>query len=176
MRPPLCRHLLVLTVLAVLSLVLPTPRALAADPTPSAVAPPISFCVGQSFTCVVPDFNAAFATYDLVAKKWSGGVDTVAAGYALLFFSDQPYALGPALHAAFNFSQSAPSYFSVFPTVVLFRFFEVGANVVFLDGSIKYSLSAGLSANFEAATTLVRGKNIGERYRTALAASRAFQE
>jgi hypothetical protein len=176
MRPPLCRHLFVFTMFAFLSLVLPSPRALAADPTPSMVAPPISFCIGQSFTCVVPDLNSSFANYDLMTKKWSGGVQTIAAGYALLFFSDQPYAIGPALHGAFNFSQEAPSDLSIVPTIVFFKYLELGINVVFLDGSIKYGMAFGLSGNFEAIMTLVTGKNIGERHRVALAASRAYQE
>jgi hypothetical protein len=163
-------------ILLFLTLVLTSPRAHAQEPTPSLVAPPISFCIGQTFTCVTPDLNASFANYDLRDKKWSGGVSTIGVGYSLLFASDQPYASGFALHAAGNFAQATPSYLSVIPTVVLMKYFEAGVNVAFLDGDVKYYFTVGLSGNFEILKTLLTGKNIGERYQTALAAYRAKQE
>lgn len=143
----------------------PVPASAEDAPTTTTAAPPISFCINDSFTCVTPDFYTKFANYDLRDKKWVAGVSEIGVGYSLLFFSDQPYASGVALHGAFDLSQITPSYLSLVPTVVIAKYFEVGVNITFLDGDIKYYLTAGVAGNFEGLTSLVTGKNLGERYR-----------
>ncbi len=157
-------------------LLLMHPRALAAEPIPSDAAPPISFCLGQTFHCVVPDFNLNTVSYDLGSKKWKAGVTQVGVGYALLFYSDQPWSSGVALHAAGQWSQGQPSYFAVTPTLVFAKFFEVGATFVFLDGAIEKDLTLGLSANFEVLTALATGKSIPQRLQALKLAYREAEE
>ena len=123
--------------------------------TPNDVAPPISFCIGQTATCVMPDFNIQAINYDLTAKKWVGGVTTIGIGYELLFYSDQPWASGFALHGAGQFAQSGstgPSFFAITPTIVLLRYFELGATFSLMDGSIGKSITGGLGIPFDIVT------------------------
>ena len=147
--------------------------AQAAEPTPSDAAPPISFCIGQSFNCVVPDFNLNAVNYDLGAKKWKAGITTIAVGYAFLYASDQPWSSGIALHGAGSFNQGTPSYFALTPTIVIAKYFEVGASFIFLDGAIEKDLTLGLSLNAEVLTSLLSGKGIKARYQARLLAARA---
>lgn len=91
-------------VLALASALFLQSTARAAEPTPSDAAPPISFCIGQSFNCVLPDFNVNTVAYDLGAKQWKAGVNTIAVGYMFLYASDQPWSSGLALHAAGQWS------------------------------------------------------------------------
>ncbi|MGA9210474.1 MAG: hypothetical protein WB347_21950 [Terriglobales bacterium] len=138
-------------------------RARAQTPVPSDVAPPLSFCVGATTTCVVPDMGLSTVSYDLVNKKWAGGITQIAVGYALLFASEQQYASGFAIHAAFNFDQAAPSYFAPTFALVGFHWFEAGYTPVFYDGKIGQQLTLGVNLNAEALTTLVTGKNLSQR-------------
>ena len=119
---------------------------------PNDVAPPISFCIGQTATCVKPDFNLQTINYDLTAKKWSGGVTAIAVGYELLFYSDQPWASGIAVHGAVQFDQQTPSFFALTPTLVIMKYFELGATFSFLDGSIGKAITAGLGIPFDIVT------------------------
>jgi hypothetical protein len=131
--------------------------------TPTSVAPPLSFCIGNTFTCVVPDFGLQAVNYDLKAKQWSGGITSVAAGYALLFASDKPYASGLAIHASFNFSQAAPSYFAPTFALVALHWFEAGYTPVFMNGKIGQQITLGVNLNAEAVASLFTGKNIAQR-------------
>lgn len=151
---------------------LTTSPVLAADPTPSDAAPPISFCIGQSFNCVIPDFSLNTVNYDLGAKQWKAGVTSIAVGYAFLYASDQPWSSGLALHGAGSFNQGTPSYFALTPTIVIAKYFEVGASFIFLNGAIEKDLTLGFSFNAEILTTLFTGKNIATRYQARLAAAR----
>jgi hypothetical protein len=132
---------------------------------PNVVAPPISFCIGATATCVMPDFNLQTINYDLDAKKWSGGVTAIAVGYELLFFSDQPWASGVALHGAVQFNQQAPSFLALTPTLVILKYFELGATISFLDGSIGKAVTAGIGIPFDVVT--------GEPMYVRIAAQRA---
>ncbi len=134
-----------------------------AEVTPSTVAPPISFCIGTSYNCVLPDFNLNTVSYDLDAKKWKAGVTSLAVGYMFLFASDQPWASGFALHGAGQWSQGQPSYFAIVPTVVIAKYFEVGMSFAFMDGAIEKNVTLGLSANAELLMQLVTGKTHSAR-------------
>jgi hypothetical protein len=149
----------------------PTP-----DPTPTTVAPPLSFCIGAGFTCVVPDIGLQTINYDLKAKQWSGGITSVAAGYALLFASDKPYASGVAIHASFDFSQAKPSFFAPTFSLVAFHYFEAGYTPVFMNGQIGQQLTLGVNLNAEAIVSLFTGQNIAQRFATAKAFARATQK
>jgi hypothetical protein len=131
--------------------------------SPNLLAPPISFCFVQSTTCVMPDFALSVVNYDLGAKKWTGEVQTVGVGYMLLFASDQPYASGIAIHGAGQFQQSGPKYFALLPTLVLARYFEVGATFQFADGAINKFITLGLGFGFD----LVSGGTMGSRLQAA---------
>ena len=155
-------------------ILVPSP-ARAADPTTSDAAPPISFCIGQTFNCVVPDFSLNTVNYDLGAKQWKAGVTSIAIGYAFLYASDQAWSSGVALHGAGSFNQGTPSYFAITPTLVIAKYFEVGASFIFLDGSIEKDLTLGLSINAETLTSWLSGKSIAARYQTRLAAARSPQ-
>ncbi len=163
-------------VLALGSLTLLPAGALAAEPTPSDVAPPISFCFGSSFNCVIPDFNLNNVNYDLGAKKWKTGVSTIAVGYMFLYASDKPWASGVALHGAGQWSQGSPSYFALVPTLVFAKYFEVGMSFIFLDGSIEKDVTLGLSANAENLVSLITGKTIPVRLQAAKLAYRLEME
>ena len=145
-------------------------------PTPSDVAPPLSFCIGTGFTCVVPDVGLKNINYDLKAKQWAGGITGVAAGYALLFASDKPYASGVAIHASFDFSQTVPSYFAPTFSLVAFHWFEAGYTPVFMNGQIGQQLTLGVNLNAEAIASLFTGQNISQRLTTAKAFARATQK
>ena len=147
-----------------LSTLLLSSPAQAAEPTPSEAAPPISFCFGTSFNCVVPDFNVNTVAYDLGAKQWKAGITNIAVGYMFLYASDQPWSSGFAIHGAGQWSQGQPSYFAIVPTLVIAKYFEVGVSFIFLNGSIEKDLVLGLSANAEIITSLFTGKTIKERY------------
>jgi hypothetical protein len=138
--------------------------ARSAEPTPSDESPPISFCFGTSFNCVVPDFNLNTVAYDLGTKQWKAGVTTVAVGYMFLYASDQPWSSGCALHAAGQWSQGQPSYFALVPSLVIAKYFELGMSFIFLNGSIEKDMVLGLSANAENLVGLVTGKGIKQRY------------
>jgi hypothetical protein len=169
------RILFTLSILAAMLVPLAA-RAQAPAPTPSDVAPPLSFCIGTSFTCVVPDVGLKTVNYDLQAKQWSGGITGVAAGYALLFASDKPYASGVAIHASFDFSQSTPSYFAPTFSGVVFHWFEAGYTPVFLSGKIVHQLTLGVNLNAESIASLFTGQNISQRLATAKAFARATQK
>jgi hypothetical protein len=145
------------------------------QPTPSDVAPPISFCIGQTFNCVLPDFNLNTVSYDLDLKQWKAGVNTVAVGYMFLYASDRPWASGVALHGAGQWSQGAPSYFAVVPTLVVAKYFEVGMSFVFLNGRVEKDVTLGLSANAEVLMSLVTGKTMQGRLQAARLAYAAEQ-
>lgn len=153
----------VLAAVLVAGALLASPRAMADEPTPSDVAPPISFCLGGTFHCVMPDFNISTVNYDLDAKKWKAGVTSVAVGYMLVFYSDQPWGSGFALHGAGQWSQGQPSYFAIVPTIVLAKYFEVGMSFIFLDGAVEKNLTLGLSANAELFMQLFTGKSVSTR-------------
>ena len=139
--------------------------------TPSDVAPPLSFCFGASTTCVVPDSGLQAVNYDLVNKKWSGGITGAGIGYALLFAADTAYASGASVHVTFDFSQSVPSYLAPTFAIVLAHIFELGYTPVFFDGHIGQQITLMIGANAEAIMTAYTGKRLGER----LAAKKAEQ-
>ncbi|HVP24125.1 MAG TPA: hypothetical protein VMS77_09475 [Conexivisphaerales archaeon] len=143
-----------------------TPRTcVAQDIIPNMVAPPISFCIGQTTHCVMPDFNVNTVNYDLGAKKWDAGITTIGVGYALLFYSTEAWASGLAVHAAGQWSQSKPSYFAIIPTLVIAKYFEVGAKFSFMDGSIGKAITLGLGASLDVLT--------GQTMRARLSSARA---
>lgn len=135
--------------------------------TPNSVAPDISFCFGKTATCVMPDLNISVVNYDLVEQKWTSGVTTIGLGYQLLFFADQSWASGIAVHGAGQFAQQGASYFAVTPTLVLAKYFEAGATFSFRDGSIGKSITLGLGVPWDLAT----GRTMSAR----MAAARAQQ-
>jgi hypothetical protein len=157
------RKLALLCLLQIAACFIAVPAFAQTPVTFSDVAPPLSFCIGQTTTCVMPDFGLQSVNYDLKAKAWSGGITNIAAGYALLFASDQPYASGFAVHASFNFDQKAPSFFAPTFALVGFHWFEVGYTPVFMDGQIGQRLTLGVNLNAEAITTLFTGKNLDAR-------------
>ena len=157
-------------VLVLGSLLLSAP-AQAQTLTPSDVAPPLSFCFGASTTCVVPDSGLQAVNYDLVNKKWSGGITGAGIGYALLFAADTAYASGASVHVTFDFSQSVPSYLAPTFAIVLAHIFELGYTPVFFDGHIGQQITLMIGANAEAIMTAYTGKRLGER----LAAKKAEQ-
>lgn len=161
------------TVFAVLALgsLLLAGQARAQSLVPSDVAPPLSFCFGASTTCVVPDSGLQAVNYDLVNKKWSGGITGAGVGYALLFAADTAYASGVSIHVTFNFSQEAPSYLAPTFAFVLAHILELGYTPVFFDGRIGQQITLMIGANAEAIMTAYTGKRLGER----LAAKRAEQ-
>jgi hypothetical protein len=161
MRPTLFAAAVALTV------ALATPSPTQAEVTPDTVAPPLSFCIGKTTTCVMPDFNLSTVNYDLKAKKWEVGTTTFGIGYMLLLASDRPYASGVAVHIAGQWSQSTPSYLALAPTLVLAKYFEVGATVRLMDGGVDTVLSFGLGANSDTLVALLTDKNLGDRLRTA---------
>jgi len=138
----------------------------AQDVVPSTVAPPISFCVGNTTHCVMPDLNVSTINYDLGAKKWDAGVTTIGVGYELLFYSTEAWASGVALHAAGQWSQSKPSYFALIPTLVLAKYFEVGARFSLMDGSTGKAMTFGLGAGLD----LLSGKTMSARVSESRAA------
>ena len=141
--------------------------ARAAEPTPNDVAPPLSFCFGTTFNCVLPDFNLNTVAYNLDAKQWKVGATSYALGYMFLYASDKPWASGVALHGAGQWSQGAPSYFAIVPSLVIAKYFELGMSFVFLNGSIEKDLVLGISANAEIIMGLVTGKPIQARLAAA---------
>ena len=143
--------------------ILAATQAHAQTPTPSDVAPPLSFCLGDTFTCVVPDLGLQTINYDLKAKQWAGGVTAAGIGYALLFASDKPYASGFAIHASFDFSQAMPSYFAPTFSGVAFHWFEAGYTPVFMSGKIGQQLTLGVNISAESILSLFTGKNISQR-------------
>jgi hypothetical protein len=143
--------------------------------TPSTASPPLSFCISETTICVVPDVGLQTVSYDLKAKKWQGGVTAMAAGWALLFASNAPYASGVAVHASFNFGQAAPSFFAPTFSFVICRWFEAGYTPVFMDGQIGQQLTFGVNVNAEALTALLTGQNLEAR-RVALAISKQQAE
>jgi len=132
----------------------------AAEPVPSDVAPPLSFCLGETYHCVLLDLNLQSVNYDLSTKKWQSGVKTLSAGYVLMFYSNEPWGFGPALHGEGQWSQGEPSSFGLTATGVFFRYFEVGVTFVLLDGKIDKYLTLGLSANLEHLTRILTGKSM----------------
>jgi hypothetical protein len=169
-----------LAVLFMAGLLTRSAPALAADellglPTPSDVAPPISFCIGQTFNCVLPDFNLNTVSYDLGLAQWKAGVTTVAVGYMFLYASDKPWASGVALHGAGQWSQGAPSFFAIVPTLVVAKYFEIGMSFVFLNGRIEKDVTLGLSANAEILMAVITGKTMPVRLQVARLAYSAEQ-
>jgi hypothetical protein len=140
------------------------------SPTPSDVAPPLSFCIGTSYTCVMPDLVLNTVSYDLQAKQWAGGIQSAAVGYALLFASDKPYASGLAVHARFDFSQATASYFAPTFSLVGLSHFEAGYTPVFMSGKIGHQITIGINSNAESVMSLFTGKNIAQRYAARLKA------
>lgn len=136
------RLLCLLTMLATLSFSLGA-TLVRADQTTLDPAPPISFCLGATTHCVMPDFSLSVVNYDLDAKRWSGEVQTLSVGYALLFYSDQPWSSGIALHGAGRFKDGGPKYFAIVPTLVLMKYFEAGVTVELGDGYVSKSVTLG---------------------------------
>jgi hypothetical protein len=159
------RPTLALTVVLALTLAKPTPAR--AQVTPDKVAPPLSFCIGDTATCGMPDFNLSTVNYNLKTKKWETGTTTFGAGYMLLLASDQPYASGVALHVTGQWSQSTPSYLALAPTLVLAKYFEAGVTVRLMDGGVDTVLSFGVGVNADTLLTLLTGKNLNDRLRNA---------
>jgi len=143
-------------------LLLPASRGSAQ--TPSDLAPALSFCFGESTHCVMPDFNLSTVSYDLDAKKWATGVARFGAGYALLFYSDQPWSFGVSAHFAGQLSQSEANYLAVMPSVVVARYLHVGTTLTIADGYFGKALSIGVGAPLD----LLSGKTMGERVKTLL--------
>jgi hypothetical protein len=137
-------------------------------PTPSSISPVLSFCIGITFHCVLPDLNLMAVNYDLSTKKWDGQVQSVGLGYALLFYSDKPYASGVALHGAGQFKDSGPKYFSIIPTLVFARYFEVGATFQLADGAINKWLTLGVGFQSD----VLSGRPMASRHQAALSAYR----
>jgi hypothetical protein len=137
-------------------------RARAQTVVPTDVAPPLSFCIGTSTTCVVEDLGLTAVNYDAVNKKWSG-TSGAGFGYVLLFKADTPYASGFSVHATFNFSQSGPSFLAPTFAAVVFHWLEAGYTPVFYDGSIGHQITLMVALNAEEVTSLVTGKRIGAR-------------
>lgn len=134
------------------------------ETAPTVLTPPISFCIGSTRHCVLPDLNLNTINYDLTTKKWDAGVTSVGVGYALIFYADQPWGSGIAVHAAGQWNQkNSPSYFALIPTVVLARYFEIGFGLKFMDGSIGKSLTLGLGAGLD----LLTGKTMSTRFNEA---------
>jgi hypothetical protein len=154
---------LTLASLATALSLLASPPARADGPTPSSVAPPISFCIGQTTHCVMPDFGISVVNYDLVAKKWSGGIQKISAGYQLLFYSDQPYGSGVAVHVSFDVSQQSSNYVSPSFMVVLMRYFEAGYTPTFMDGRVGHALTLGTNVPLD----LLSGTTMADRLRAA---------
>lgn len=154
----------ILTTLALIALLHAPRPSSAQSPVPNSVAPPLSFCLGKSAHCVMPDFNLSTVNYDLRAKKWDAGVTSIGAGYVLLFYADQPWASGLALHVGGRFGQSGPNYLALTPTLVVCRYFEAGTTVKLVDGGVDYYLTFGLGLAFD----LMTGRTIPERLRTQL--------
>ena len=140
------------------------PKAVTATETTfDSVSPPLSVCFGQTATCIVPDFGLQTVNYDLKTKAWSGGITQLAAGWALLFANDKPYASGLAIHASFNFDQKTPSFFAPTFALVSFHWFEIGYTPVFMDGQIGQRLTLGANLNAESITALLTGQNLEAR-------------
>ena len=57
------------------------PASVLLGPTADDVSPRLSFCLGKSDHCVMPDFNLSTVNYDLSSKKWQGGVTSSALPY-----------------------------------------------------------------------------------------------
>jgi hypothetical protein len=139
--------------------------------TPNDVAPPLSFCFGSSTTCVMPDSGLQAVNYDLLNKKWSGGITGVGVGYALLFATDKAYASGVSVHATFNFSQEAPSFFAPTFAFVAAHYFEAGYTPVFYDGRIGQQITLMFGINAESIMSRYTGKNMDQRLAAARLAS-----
>lgn len=159
------KHLLTaLLPISLLALMMLPSTAHSQETAPAVLTPPISFCIGRTSHCVMPDLNLNTVNYDLTTKKWDAGVTTVGVGYALIFYSDQPWGSGIAVHGAGQWNQkSSPSYFALIPTVVLARYFEIGFGLKFMDGSIGKSLTLGLGAGLD----LLTGKTMATRFEEA---------
>lgn len=156
-----------LAVLTIVALALTKPTPSRAQVTPDKVAPPLSFCIGKTSACVMPDFNLTTVNYDLSAKKWQTGTTSLSIGYMLLLASDKPYASGIAAHVAGQWSQSQPSYLALAPTLVLLKYFEVGVTWNLMDGGDKWYVTFGIGANADTLVSLLTGKNLGDRLRAA---------
>ena len=78
-----------------------------------------------------------------------------------------------ALHGAGSFNQGTPSYFALTPTIVIAKYFEVGASFIFLNGAIEKDLTLGFSFNAETLMSWLSGKGIKARYQAKLALARA---
>lgn len=154
-------------VLTTIALALARPSQAQAQVTPDRVAPPLSFCIGETSACVMPDFNLTTINYDLAAKKWQAGTTSLGIGYMLLLASDKPYASGVAVHVAGQWSQSQPSYLALAPTLVLLKYFELGATWNLMDGGDKWYITFGLGANADTLMALLTGKNLNDRLRAA---------
>jgi len=142
--------------------------AVPAPPTPSSVSPTLSFCIGKTFHCVLPDLNFMAVNYDLSAKKWDGQAQSAGGGYALLFYSDKPFASGVAMHLAGQFKDSGPKYLSIIPTLVFARYLEVGATVQLADGAINKWLTFGIGLQSD----VLSGRPMAGRHQEAMSAYR----
>ena len=158
-----------LFVLLVLSTLLMSQPVTAAEPTPSSVSPTLSFCFGKTFHCVIPDCNVAAVSYDVSAKKWVGEAESLGAGWALLFYSDQPWSSGIALHGSAQFKEGGPKYLNLVPTLVIARYFEAGVKIQLADGSIGRWLTFGLGGQID----VLSGRSMADRYKDAVLATKA---
>lgn len=152
--------------------VLGPPSARGDEPVPDSFAPPLSFCIGKSATCVLTDLGLPVVNYDLDAKKWGGGVRRLTAGYALLFAADEVYASGIAGHLSFSLDQAVPDYVAPTFMFVLARYFEFGATFELGDGYFKKYLTAGTSVPFE----LMAGSTFSSRLLAARRSSATTDE
>lgn len=135
-------------------------------PLPTDVSPPLSFCIGRTTHCVLPDLGTSAVNYDLQKKRWDAGVASLGVGYALLFWSDRPWAPGIAMHASGQWGQ-AGSHLDLVPTVVVLRYLHAGATYRLADGGGGWRLTLGAGAPLD----LLSGRTMRERLADARVAA-----
>jgi hypothetical protein len=148
-----------IVIAACLACLAAAPRPAAAGVVPDDVSPPLSFCIGETTHCVLPDLGLRAASYDLSARRWEdAGVSDLGAGYALILWSDQPWAPGVAVHASGRWGRSG-SHLDLVPTLVLLRYVHVGATARIGDGGVRFYLTLGAGATLD----LLSGRTMRER-------------
>jgi hypothetical protein len=140
---------------------------------PNDVSPPLSHCIGRTFHCFFPDVLVITASYDLAKLVWGrAGVNTVAAGYVLVFASDRMWGSGIGLHATGQWGQGEPSYFALVPTVVVFKHFQAGVSLALMDGKIGKDFVVGVAADAELVSSFFTGKSMTAKLDAVQVASR----
>jgi hypothetical protein len=115
---------------------------------------------------VLPDLGTSAVSYDLRAKRWDAGASSLGVGYALLFWSDRPWAPGVALHASGRWGQ-AGSHLDLAPTIVVLRYLHAGATYRLSDGGGGWYLTLGAGASLD----LLSGRTMRERLADARVAA-----